>query len=86
MRWYIASRTNGPTRPLYRFVPRIEGALFWQEAEKEWVHRVCRAMSQEQITINPPFGDGGTCCTDFRVESRPQGGFVASCEAPIFVS
>jgi hypothetical protein len=86
MRWYIASRTNGPTRPRYEFAARIEGALLWQEKEKEWVHRYCLAMSQEPITIDPPFGDGVTCCTDFRVESRPEGGLVVSCEAPIFAS
>lgn len=82
MRLYIASRTNGPRCPLYKFAQRIESALFWQEMEKEWVGRCCKAFSEEEITINPPAGDGMTPCTDFRIEHRLNGSLVISCEAP----
>jgi len=83
MRLYIARRTNGPRFPIYQFHVAIEAALFWGTTETEWVDRVCRLISDEGVTVEQPFGGGARPCSDFRIETRPQGGLVISCEVPV---
>ena len=80
MRLYISNVTNGVRCPTYDFAKPIEAAMFWNT--REWVTRVCDAISSDGITINPPFANSAPC-TDFRIEPRPQGGFVISCEYPV---
>lgn len=81
MRLYIRKRSNGPRCPEYEFAKSIEAAQFWESSER--VDRVCVLISHEGITITQPFQGGVRPCTDFRVESRPQGGFSISCEVPV---
>jgi len=84
MRLYIRSRINGPHCPVYGFVGTSESALFWKS--HRWVKQVCRVIVQEGITIARPFSAERHACSDFRVETRPLGGFVISCEVPISTS
>ena len=82
MRLYIRKSTNGPRCPEYEFAKSIEAALYWDTGQREWVDRVFDLISHEGITVNQPFGRGMMPCSDFRIEPRPQGGLVISCEVP----
>jgi hypothetical protein len=61
-------KTEQPTA--LKFTDSREDAWFWKtEGDAE------RAISIWETPDRAPVG-----CTDFRVESRPQGGFVISCD------
>jgi hypothetical protein len=82
MRVYIARRTNGPSFPIYEFTKITKYALFWDAAMKWGLEQIRLAIAQEGITVDHPFG-GRESCTDFRIEQRPEGGLLISCELPI---
>jgi hypothetical protein len=79
MRVYICKVTQHleagePTS--FEFVNAVDGAWFWKTRDDAQ-----RALAIWQgITVE----GSAEClpCTDFRFESRPQGGFVISCEHP----
>jgi hypothetical protein len=81
MRVYIASITeaeeNTNTNNKYSFTESAENAHYWDTTES--------AENAKSMTctggISIKSRDGRIACTDFRVESRPQGGFTISCEA-----
>ena len=81
MRLYISERMNGLHGPLYKFTEDIDSALSWNKT-REWADRCCLAISQEGINVEQRFGQGKIRCTNCRVETRQQGGFVISCEVP----
>jgi len=84
MRLYIHTTTKNVDQrePTYTLTKAIEGAWHWTTLES--ADRICRFLSQTGITINVQNGFGDSVyCTDYRVESRPQGGFAISCEHPL---
>jgi len=83
MRLYIykiTSYADDEQKPdTYDFVKSIKGALHW--ATQGQAEQVRRLFEDSGIIIYPPLG-GNAPCTDFRVETRPEGGFAISCEHP----
>lgn len=83
MRLYIKAIDHGDTHDTFTWTSAIEGAWNWNVQEQ--AARFCRwILGWGGITVESPieFGKIGLC-TDFRVESRPQGGFAVSCEHPL---
>jgi hypothetical protein len=61
----------------FAFIKAIEVAWFWKT--REAAERALRIW--QGILVQLPLGPA-VACTDFRIEPRPQGGFVISCEHP----
>src|ERR1700760_1556157 len=61
----------------FAFIKAMEVAWFWRT--REAAERALRVW--QGILVQLPFG-APIECTDFRIESRPKGGFVISCEHP----
>lgn len=80
MRLYIHKivqhvETRKPTT--FEFRKAIEIAWFWKT--REAAERAL--LIWKGISVQGPFGRMSDC-TDFRIEPRPRGGFVISCEHP----
>jgi hypothetical protein len=85
MRRYIHQITNRAheNKPTYDFTKSIEGAWHWttRESVESDLHVI--SIANGGITVESPDGIGKSSpCTDFRIESRPQGGFAISCDNP----
>jgi hypothetical protein len=81
MRLYIKTIIKGEKRRTYEWVSAIEDAWHWDtqeqaDADGTWIE-------QEGIFVRSTITGESGFCTDFRVESRPQGGFAISCEHPL---
>ena len=60
----------------FAFIKTIEVAWFWKT--REAAERALRIW--QGILVQLPIGHAA--CTEFRIEPRPKGGFVISCEHP----
>jgi hypothetical protein len=81
-RLYIKTISRDDNHHTFAFTSAIEGAWYWNTEEQPT--RFFRVIGDwGGISVKSPieFGKSGLC-TDFRVESRPQGGFAVSCEHP----
>jgi hypothetical protein len=83
MRLYIKTIEHGDTHDIFTWTPAIEGGWNWRVQERAG-RFCCWILGWGGITVKSPieFGKVGVCA-DFRVEPRPQGGFVVSCEHPL---
>jgi len=82
MRLYIdkiTSHADEQKPDTYDFTKSIKGA--WQWTTQGQAEQAQRLFEDIGIVIYPPLG-GNAPCTDFRVETRPEGGFAISCEHP----
>jgi hypothetical protein len=82
MRLYIYTITSHDDKPTtYEFTKFKEGAWHWDMRESAERALDMILNGSGGITVKAPDGRCD-CCTDFRVEPRPQGGFAISCEHP----
>lgn len=65
---------------LYDFTSTIRSAWHW--ATKDAADRACRLFSEIGIRIELPSGEYALC-SEYRAETRPEGGFAVSCEHPL---
>ncbi|HVR23219.1 MAG TPA: hypothetical protein VMU26_07845 [Candidatus Polarisedimenticolia bacterium] len=78
MRHYIRTITRVENHPDFDFTEAMDGGWSW-ETEKQaqeylaWTDPSGRAISRS------PFNGVKSVCTDFRIERRPQGDYVISC-------
>jgi hypothetical protein len=83
MRLYIKTIDHGNTHDTYAWTSAIEGAWNWDTKEQATLARRV-IVDWGGITVKSPIECGKSgLCADFRVESRPQGGFAVSCEHPL---
>jgi hypothetical protein len=73
---------HGALHDDYEFTSAIEGAWNWNTKEKAELYRSV-VIERGGIVASDPTGARCGPCTDFRVESRPQGGFAVACELRI---
>jgi hypothetical protein len=84
MRLYIRNVTyhhseNKP--PTYDFTSITSNAHRWDT--KEEADKDLKLIEHQGISVTPPAHLGPSAnCTDLRIEPRPEGGFVISCEYP----
>jgi hypothetical protein len=83
-RHYIKTINHENDHDTYEFTQSIEGAWHW-ETKGEAERNCCAIVERGGITADASPAGIPTrgFCTDFRVESRPQGGFAISCEPNI---
>jgi hypothetical protein len=73
---------HGAFHDAYEFTRAIECGWNWNTEEKAELYRSV-IVERGGIIASDPTGIRRRPCTDFRVESRPQGGFVIACEPNI---
>ncbi len=83
MRLFIKEICREGNHDSFTWTASPEGAWSW-DTEGQATRCLRWILGWGGITVRSPieFGRVGLC-TDFRVESRPQGRFVVSCEHPL---
>ncbi|MGC2171230.1 MAG: hypothetical protein WA555_16255 [Candidatus Sulfotelmatobacter sp.] len=79
MRHYIKTITHENNHDNFVFTRVIEGGWNWSTEEEAERYRRWTVACGETVSHSPLRRVSGVC-TGFRVERRPQGGFVISCE------
>jgi hypothetical protein len=79
MRHYISTITHVDNHDNFILTRAIESGWNWDTEEEAERYRRWTVACGETIS-HSPFSKVSGICTDLRVEPRPQGGFVISCE------
>jgi hypothetical protein len=82
MRYYIKTITHESNHDNFVYTKAIEGGWNWN-TEEEAANYLRWTVACGETTSFSPITKVSGVCTDFRVELRPQGGFVISCETNV---